>query len=73
MLHQVLLDVQANHREDDTSVSQPQITINQLCEDTSIKKEDVISTLQVRPVSSKHFLNWTLQVVLLLSEASKPF
>lgn len=43
---QVLLDVQANHREDDTSVSQPQITINQLCEDTSIKKEDVISTLQ---------------------------
>ncbi len=44
---QVLLDVQANLKEDDTSVSQPQITINQLCEDTSIKKEDVISTLQV--------------------------
>jgi histone acetyltransferase HTATIP len=27
-------------------VSQPQITINELCESTSVKKEDVISTLQ---------------------------
>lgn len=28
------------------SIIQPQITINELCDATSIKKEDVISTLQ---------------------------
>ena len=40
----------------------PQITINEICEQTSIKKEDVISTLQVsQPFSqgngSKEFKN----------------
>ena len=28
------------------TVTQPQITINELCEATSIKKDDVVSTLQ---------------------------
>ena len=49
---QVLLDTQTNVNSDDnatatsTAPAQPQITINELCEATSIKKEDVISTLQ---------------------------
>ena len=51
----VVLDVQSNRKEEEAvslSVSQPQISINELCEATSIKKEDVISTLQV---CSKYF------------------
>ena len=45
-MFQVLLDAQANTKEDDLTVTPPQITINELCEATSIKKDDVISTLQ---------------------------
>lgn len=41
------MDAQSNVKTDENAIpAQPQITINELCEATSIKKEDVISTLQ---------------------------
>ena len=40
---QVFLDVEVKRNENGDA---PQITINEICEQTSIKKDDVISTLQ---------------------------
>ena len=42
LFHEVILATKSSEEGE-----APQITINEVCEQTSIKKEDVISTLQV--------------------------
>ena len=67
---QVLLDHQtAKKSETNTNNSEtaPQITINEICEQTAIKKEDVISTLQ-----NLNLINYYRgQYVLTLNEELK--
>merc|ERR1719210_3082161 len=63
----VLLDHQAAKKGATDETSPPQITINEICEQTAIKKEDVISTLQ-----TLNLINYYRgQYVLTLNEELK--
>ena len=63
----VLLDHQAAKKGASDETSPPQITINEICEQTAVKKEDVISTLQ-----TLNLINYYRgQYVLTLNEELK--